>query len=205
MHTHLTLVIVLALSTPLAATAELSENESNVIAEMNLARTNPKAYAEHLKIYKKTFINEHTYTTGSARIRTQEGTKAVDEAITFLLTTKPVPALTHAPGLSRAAHDHVTDQGPGGHIGHTGTDNSTSSQRIGRYGSAKGRGENIAFGPSKARDIVIQLIVDDGVPNRGHRINIFNPKFDAAGVSIGPHAKFNTMCVITYGTKFKAK
>ena len=197
--------MLLTLIAPQVTTAELSATESDVITEMNLARTNPKAYATHLKIYKKTFIDSHTYTTGSARVRTQEGTKAVDKAITFLLTTKPVPALTHAKGLSRAAHDHVLDQGPGGHIGHTGTDKSSFVQRIERYGTAQGGAENIAYGPSRARDIVIQLIVDDGVPNRGHRKNIFNASFDSTGVSIGNHSKFNTMCVITYGTRFKEK
>ena len=137
--TYVTLLTLTTVLIPYTASAELTATENAVITEMNLARTNPKAYATHLKIYKKTFIDSHTYTTGSVRVRTQEGTKAVDEAITFLLTTKPLRTLTHAAGLSRAAHDHVLDQGPGGHVGHTGTDKSTFIQRIERHVLVRGR------------------------------------------------------------------
>ena len=42
-------------------------------------------------------------------------------------------------------------------------------------------GENIAFGESDALENLIQLIVDDGVPDRAHRYNIFNPNWENHG------------------------
>jgi uncharacterized protein YkwD len=59
-------------------------------------------------------------------------------------------------------------------------------------------GENISYGTNDGRDVVIQLIVDDGVPGRGHRVNIFSPDFRLAGVACGPHPTIRTVCVINF-------
>ena len=62
-------------------------------------------------------------------------------------------------------------------------------------------GENIAYGQySSARGMVINLIIDDGVQNRGHRKNQFDPTFAKAGVSCGSHPRYETMCVIDFSS-----
>jgi uncharacterized protein YkwD len=37
------------------------------------------------------------------------------------------------------------------------------------------------------RLVILQLIVDDGVPSRGHRTNCFKPDFALVGICSAPH------------------
>jgi uncharacterized protein YkwD len=62
--------------------------------------------------------------------------------------------------------------------------------------------ENMAFGENPARQVVIQLLVDDGVPDRGHRATILDPSYRVAGAACGPHARYRQMCVIDFAVEY---
>lgn len=59
-------------------------------------------------------------------------------------------------------------------------------------------GENIDYGNSCAEDIVVSLVIDDGVPSRGHLRNIMKSSFRHAGAAIGPHKQYGFMCTIDF-------
>jgi uncharacterized protein YkwD len=177
-----------------------SENSSGaaVIREMNLARQNPALYATFVQELRSRMNGNVLILSGRTRIRTKEGTAAIDEAIRFLQNARPVQPLTVSRGISRAAADHCAEQARGG-FGHEGRDRSHSWDRIARYGNFSGScGENISYGKSSARDVVLALIIDDGLPARKHRKNIFNPSFNYAGAAFGRHARFGTMCSMDF-------
>jgi uncharacterized protein YkwD len=176
-----------------------------VLVELNVVRQKPQEFAKYVEEFRQRFKNDKTFTMpGGATMSVQEGVRAVDEAIAFLKKSKPVGSLEFSTGLSLAARDHVNDLGPKGTVGHNGADGSDPFERMKRYGEWETTaGENIAFGHDDARMIVIQLIVDDGVPSRGHRTNIFQPKFKTVGISFGDHKTFRHMCVMDFAGGFR--
>jgi uncharacterized protein YkwD len=175
-----------------------STSSRAVLRELNLARQNPTLYATFVEELRGRMNGNVMVLPGHTRIRTKEGTRAVDDATRFLRSAQPQAPLALSPGMSRAAADHCADQASGG-FGHAGRDSSHADKRIARYGTFGGCwGENISYGKSTARDVVLALIIDDGLPTRKHRHNIFNPNFNFAGAAFGRHARFGTVCSMDF-------
>jgi len=191
----------------------LSPAEKDVILEMNKVRTDPKKYAE---LYIKPMLqynwggpfgaNSYLAPGKTVYTSTNEGKNGIQSCINDLSKRQNMLPLLPEKGLFLAARDHVDDTGPKGITGHTGSDGSSMGQRINRYGKwDKGFGENISYGHNKGRDIVVQLLIDDGVSSRGHRNNILNKNFKYAGGAIGSHSKFTYLCVIDYANEYTSK
>lgn len=184
----------------------LTDLEKEVVRELNRVRRDPQGYVTHLKALKKLYEGNMVYYPGEATLMTNEGVEAVDECIQFLENAQPIDTLGPSEGMSKAARDHMKEQSRSGKTGHTGDDGSSPFDRIERYGQwERTAGENIDYGSNDARRIVISLLVDDGVPSRGHRENIFNPEFRKVGVACGTHKQYRYMCVMTLAGGFSAK
>jgi len=173
-----------------------------IIHEMNLARQNPALYATLLEQRRQNYCGGIYLLPGNVRLRTHEGLRALDDAIRFLNRAKPQPPLALSPGLCLAAADHCREQA-GGAMGHCGNHGSDPGNRISCYGVvSQGWAENIAYGLHTAREIVVALIVDDGVRGRGHRKNIFNPTYNVAGAAYGSHARLGSVCSIDFASGY---
>ena len=193
-------------STKIDKTDYLSPLEKAVANEMNLARTSPKEYLSLLEQFKKYYDGKLLRLPGETPILTKEGTSAVVEAIRSLRSQKPVSPLSPSKGMTLGAKDHIRDLRTSGASQHEGSDGSQAWDRVNRYGTwQKIIGENISFGHNKAQNIVMTLMIDDGVPNRGHRKNIFNPDFRVVGVAYGDHPAYRTICVITFAGGYREK
>ena len=112
------------LALPLGLRAD--EAGRRILAEINLARTQPQAYAAIVA-------------------RSAAGSGAAGEAVRFLEKAAPLPPLAHSNGLAQSAASHVADQGGTGGVGHAGREGANSFERIARHGQWQGAvGENIA-------------------------------------------------------------
>ena len=184
-----------------AMPAQAGELESRVLAELNLARTSPQTYAARLRDYRGWFSGRIVEVPGErVPLITEEGVRAVDEAIRFLDRQAPLGPLKADPVLAAAARDWVAAQGPRGAMGHRGADGRGPGDRVRARGGDRYVAENISYGLDAADLVVLQLIVDDGVPDRGHRKIIYDGSYAFAGTACGAHAAYRHMCVIDYAT-----
>jgi hypothetical protein len=178
----------------------LSDTEKDVIFEINKLRSDPARYAREYLVPRRAGFRGRVYRQpGEPDLMTGEGVAALDECIAEFERSEPRSPLAASRGLSRAASDLAADQARTGRTGHDASDGSRADSRISRYGRwERSAGENISYGPSRAAEIVIQLAVDDGVPDRGHRRNLLQSRFGVVGVAIDSHPAFGTTCVIDF-------
>jgi uncharacterized protein YkwD len=173
--------------------------ERSVMDELNQVRQDPPGYSFHLEDLEESYHGTDRTLGNHQFLNTHEGVAAVKEAIRVLKATTPRKTLIWNACLALSADDHVKDTGPTGIVGHEGSHGETFEHRVGRYLTHYWMlGENIDYGASSARDVVMQLLIDDGVPDRGHRNNILESHFNAVGVACGDHKIYGTQCVMDF-------
>jgi uncharacterized protein YkwD len=166
---------------------DYSKLEAEIIAEINKARIDPIAYASWLESTKQYFDGIQFKLPGEKAIKTNKGLEALNETVAFLKNLQPLKALNKNEELTRSAREKIaiiTDK--------TNSNHSISSQ------------ENISYGRQTAPGIVMQLIVDSGVPDRPHRRNIFNANSRTTGIACGDNPTYENMCVITFSDRDSA-
>jgi uncharacterized protein YkwD len=177
-----------------ASAAVAGPLEDDVLDELNFARTRPMEYARSV-LRAPASYDRYERRGGPG----DEDPAAFDEAIDFLMSQRPLPPLKRDPRLASAARDHAAGQGPRGGLGHGGPAGEGPGRRMQQHGIWAGlSAENISYGYREPRDVVLQLIIDSGVPGRGHRKNIFGRSYQAAGVACGGHRTYGAMCVIDF-------
>jgi uncharacterized protein YkwD len=178
----------------------------DICDELNFARTQPVKYAQTVLEPRLERFDGNIYTNESGRrFLTHEGKAPVQEAIDELKAGTPIGPLTLDSGLSKASDFLASHQARTGTAGHFGPNGMDLRQRIEKFGTWTGSiGENCAYGIKTARDIVAELIIDDGVSNRGHRVAIYNADFHKVGIAYyeGENALHGSVCVMDFAQGF---
>ncbi len=190
---------------PRGSVALLTPAERDLVLHLNLARSNPSRYAQlfirpRLPLFQGNFY-EDPLNPARMALRTKEGPAVVQETARSLSQAPPMGTLEVSRALTLAAKEHALDQSGTGETGHTGRGGTLPGTRVAHYGQWEHSvGEAIAYGPASGREVVGWLLIDDGVPSRGHRRNILNPAFRWVGVAIAPHPRYGWIAVIDFAS-----
>lgn len=131
--------------------SNMTEREFAMLDEVNFARTKPAEYAA--------FIDEYL----SASMAGASEKNVAKELHKILITMKPLNPLEFSPFLYKYAVLH----------GQWMSDNNEFEHSDFNFDY----GENLISGVENVRHAVIDLLIDDGIPSRGHRINILHPQY----------------------------
>lgn len=101
--------------------------------------------------------------------------------------------------LYRAARKHAVASGKEGGLGHSSSAGNFEQRLKPLAAQFNYLLENCDYGSSEALDILMNLMIDEGLPEVGHRKNILHDKIDAVGVSIAPHTTYQHTSVQVFG------
>jgi uncharacterized protein YkwD len=186
--------------------ARLAGLENEVLAEINNLRKNPASYIGYLEQMKSNFKGNLVVLSDGTKLITSEGQPVVDDAIAFLKNVKPLTAFKLSPGLTRSSADHLLDLIGKNITGHKGSDGSWPPNRVDRYGfwSLEVK-ENISYRAQSARDIVLNMLIDDGNPKRDHRKNLLSSNLRFIGLSAGEGKSYGRLCVLVFAGEYSEK
>ena len=188
------LLLLAALAPPAAARTDGFEDA--VLAEINRLRADPAGYAADLREYRSRIRGKVVFDADDNVVEMSiEGTRAVDDAIAALERAVPVARLRSGDILDAAAADHAGWQASSGEIGHQARGRGPG-ERVMARGGGRFVSEVISYGQRSPRDVVRQLVVDDGVASRGHRHLLLTGHYRFAGVGCDSHPRWGAMCAI---------
>lgn len=158
----------------------LNEICKQVIFYTNLVRINPQLFAD---TYVKKYID-------SLQLKK---TEFITSLFADLKKQKSLALLLPDKKLSQIAQAFAEESGKAGKTGH-----GNFTTRLKGFNTA---GENCSYGKETALDIVIDLLIDEGVPSLGHRENILSADYGIIGVGFSSHKKYGVCCVMDFAGK----
>jgi hypothetical protein len=160
----------------------LTRTERDIIHILNIMRLDPPAFAAKV-------VQSYPERMGDPDMRKSSYYKSL---LKDLQAAKPLPMLLPDEALFNFARCHATKSGLTGYVGHT---RSAPCEESSIYG-----GECCQYGAEDALGVVMELLIDQNIPNLGHRKILMN-SFTLIGVSMRPHKSYRVNTVIDLGPR----
>ena len=158
----------------------LSRTERDIIHVLNLMRLDPPAFAEKV-------VKSYPDQTGDPDMRRSSYFKSL---MKDLATAAPLPVLKPDEALFNYARCHATRSGLTGYVGHKRSKPCEESENYG--------GECCQYGMEDALGVVMELLIDQNIPDLGHR-KILLTGFTHIGVAMRPHKTYRYNTVLDLG------
>jgi len=166
-----------------------TEQEKQVAFVINLLRVDPMRFMNEVLI---PFVDDQQIPKE----------KAYKSLLRELRKTEPLPLLEQHPVLYDAAKFHAKDMGRSGKTGHRSSKGKSFEKRMSPLlDTFASVGENCHYGSNDALLVVIDLLIDRGIPGYGHRKNLLQADFVFIGISMAPHKKYEVNCVQEFAGK----
>ena len=166
---------------PAADAKYLTAQEREVIWILNLMRTDPQ-------LFNQTVVSAYAAEHPERKLGNSSYYKSLQRQ---LATQAPLPLLQADNTLHPGAVCLAEEQERTGAMGHQRTAASCKQMR-------KAQGECCTYGSMTPLEIVMDLLIDEGIEDLGHRKLLLMP-FNGISVAMRPHKTYRLSCVIELG------
>ena len=161
--------------------AYLSKGEKDVIYILNLIRVYPA-------LFVKTVLKKYPEASGNGYL--------AEDSFYFISLVKtleqmgPLNILTPDKDCFESAKCHAYTSGITGYVGH---DRKTNDCKTKKHFY----GECCDYGHSDPLDIVLSLLIDEGIPSLGHRLVCLG-SYNKMAASVQPHSRYGNNAVLDF-------
>lgn len=175
--------------------------EENLVNQINEFRANPAEYAKKLNGLIKNFKGKTYREPGSnVNYRTKEGAEAYIEAIDYLSKLEGTKPFIPSKGLSRICQDFLDLASK---VDPSEINNINLDDIIAKYGEYNGELSTLMdFGSENPEQVLLNLVICDGNPDRVNRNALLGNNFTKIGVATGKHPTYQYNTYIILCTEF---
>ena len=167
----------------------------SILLAINKVRADPRSFLPVLRKYKELFI-EDTVTLSGFTFVTKEGTDAVDNAIEFLQKQRPVKTLILDEQLSKCA-DQNLQKSLTTEFSFNPMVNNVAKQLEDFCEWSGDLAVLFETNCLTSEDLLITLIVDDGLKNRPNRLCLFSTDIEFVGIAYNSQSLATEIIMVT--------
>ncbi|MEI9943724.1 MAG: hypothetical protein WDN26_05830 [Chitinophagaceae bacterium] len=164
-----------------ASASYMSQPEKEMVWILNMARLNPS-------LFLSTVVKKYPQQTDKPWLKNVDEYKSLLDTMGGL---KALPILFPDSLCWASAECHAIESGKKGYVGHT--RQSTSCNKLKRF-----YGECCDYSNGDPLDMLMNLLIDQGVPSLGHRYICLGYYYNKIGISIQPHTAYGKNAVLDF-------